>query len=112
MGTAQLSSALNFLGSATTGLGAFSQSFDQFSNPVSGLIQTEISADTTSDLELQKHISSTTDQINAMQRNLAKQIEAADALESAYESQQTELTASLQGLDLVLYGKAIGSPGA
>jgi hypothetical protein len=47
-----------------------------------------------------------------MQQNLSKQIEASDALESEYESQQTELTASLQGLDLVLYGKAAGSPGA
>jgi flagellar hook-associated protein 2 len=112
MSSSQLTNALNFLGSATTGLGAFSQNFDQFSNSVTGLIQTEISSDTTSDTELQKQISTTTDQINAMQQNLAKQIEASDALESAYESQQTELTASLQGLDLVLYGKATGSPGS
>jgi flagellar capping protein FliD len=110
MGSSQITDALKFIGSTTTGLGAFSQSFDQFSNPVTGLIQTEIASDTTSDTELQKHIASTTDQINAMQRNLAKQVEQADALESAYESQQTELTASLQGLDLVLYGKAVGSP--
>jgi flagellar hook-associated protein 2 len=112
MSSSQLTNALNFLGSSTAGLGAFSQNFDQFSNSVTGLIQTEISSDTTSDAELQKHIASTTDQINAMQQNLAKQIEASDALESMYESQQTELTASLQGLDLVLYGKAVGSPGA
>lgn len=112
MSSSQLTDALNFLGSTTTGLGAFSQNFDQFSNSVTGLIQTEIASDTTSDTELQKQISTTTDQINAFQQNLAKQIEASDALESAYESQQTELTASLQGLDLVLYGKAVGSPGS
>jgi hypothetical protein len=47
-----------------------------------------------------------------MQQNLATQIEQADTLESEYESQQTELTATLQGLDLVLYGKAAGSPGS
>jgi flagellar hook-associated protein 2 len=111
MGSSRLTNALNFLGSTSTGLGAFSQSFDQFSNPVTGMIQTEINSDTASDVELQKHIASTTDQINAMQKNLAKQIEASDVLESSYESQQTELTASLQGLDLVLYGKAVGSPG-
>ena len=109
MGSSQITDALNFIGSTTTGLGAFSQSFDQFSNSVTGLIQTEIASDTTSDTELQKHIASTTDQINKMQQNLAKQIEASDAIESAYESQQTELTASIQGLDLVLYGKAAGS---
>jgi len=110
MGSSQLTDALTFLGSTTKGLGAFSQAFDQFGNSVTGLIQTEISSDTASDGTLQKHIDSTTAQINLMQQNLAKQIEASDALESAYESQQTELTASLQGLDLVLYGKALGSP--
>jgi flagellar hook-associated protein 2 len=112
MSSSQVTDALNFLGSTTTGLGAFSQSFDQFSNSVTGLIQTEISSDTTSDADLQKQIDTTTNQINTMQQNLSKQIEASDALESEYESQQTELTASLQGLDLVLYGKAAGSPGA
>jgi flagellar hook-associated protein 2 len=109
MGSSQVTDALSFLGSATTGLGAFSQNFDQFSNSVTGLIQTEITSATTSDADLQKHIDTTTNQINTMQQNLAKQIEASDALESSYESQQTELTASLQGLDLVLFGKAAGS---
>jgi flagellar hook-associated protein 2 len=111
MSSSQITNSLNFLGSTTTGLGAFSQSFDQFSNPVTGMIQTQINSETASDVELQKHIASTTNQINAMQQNLAKQIEASDVLESMYESQQTELTASLQGLNLVLYGKAAGSPG-
>jgi predicted nucleic acid-binding Zn-ribbon protein len=75
------------------------------------LIQTEIASDKKSDSDLQSQIDKTTANINQMQAGLATQIEQADALESAYESQQTELTASLQGLDLVLYGKAAGSPG-
>jgi flagellar hook-associated protein 2 len=112
MSSSQLTDALNFVGSTTSGLGGFSQNFDQFSNSVTGLIQTEIASDTTSDAKFQTQIETTTNQINTMQQNLAKQIEASDALESAYESQQTELTASLQGLDLVLYGKATGSPGS
>jgi flagellar hook-associated protein 2 len=112
MSSSQLTDALNYVGSTTTGLGGFSQNFDQFSNSVTGLIQTEVESDTTSDANLQTQINTTTNQINAMQTNLAKQIEASDALESEYESQQTELTASLQGLDLVLYGKATGSPGS
>ncbi len=109
MSTSQLSDALSYAGSTTTGLGGFSQNFDQLSNSVTGLIETEISSDTTSDTNLQKQIDKTTAQINTMQQNLAAQIEKSDALESSYESQQTELTASLQGLDLVLYGKAAGS---
>ncbi len=109
MSSSQLTDALKYVGSSSTGLGGFSQNFDQFGNTVTGLIQSEITSHTSSDLSLQKQIASTTNQINAMQANLAKQIEASDALESSYESQQTELTASLQGLDLVLYGKAAGS---
>jgi flagellar hook-associated protein 2 len=112
MSSSQLTDALDYVGSATTGLGAFSGTFDQFSDPVTGLIQTEIASDKKSDSSLQSQIDTTTDKINTMQQNLATQIEQADALESEYESQQTELTASLQGLDLVLYGKAAGSPGS
>jgi len=112
MGSSQLNDALNYVGSTTTGLGAFSSTFDGFSDPVTGLIQTEITSDKKSDSDLQSQIDKTTTSINQMQQGLATQIEQADALESSYESQQSELTASLQGLDLVLYGKAAGSPGA
>jgi flagellar hook-associated protein 2 len=112
MSSSQLNDALKFVGSTTTGLGGFSRNFDQFSNSVTGLMQTEIASDTTSDASFQKQIQTTTNQINAMQLNLSRQIEASDTLESEYESQQTELSASIQGLDLVLYGKAAGSPGA
>ena len=112
MSSSQLTDALNYVGSTTTGLGGFSATFAGFSDPVTGLIQTEIASDRKSDSNLQTQIDSTTDKINAMQQNLATRIEQSDALESEYESQQSELTASLQGLDLVLYGKAAGSPGA
>jgi len=109
MGPTELTDALKYVGSTTTGLGAFSGTFDQFSNSVTGLIQTEALGDTNSDANLQSQIISTTASINLMQQNLATRIEQSDALESSYESQQTELTASLQGLDLVLYGKPSGS---
>jgi flagellar hook-associated protein 2 len=109
MNSSQLTDALSYIGSPTTGLGAFSSVFAGFSDPVTGLIQTEIGSDKSSDVNLQTQIDTTTANINTMQQNLATQIERADALESSYESQQTELTASLQGLDLVLYGKSAGS---
>lgn len=109
MSSSQLSDALQYIGSSTTGLGAFSQTFTQFSDPITGLIQTEINGDTTQDQDLQNQITTTTNQINTFQQNMATQIEQADTLESEYESQQTELTASLQGLDLVLYGKNLSN---
>lgn len=105
MGASQLGDALKYIGSSTTGLGAFSQTFTQFSDPITGLIQTQINGDTTQDQHLQTQIATTTNQINTFQQNLAAQIEKADALETQYESQQAQLTASIQGLSLVLYGK-------
>jgi flagellar hook-associated protein 2 len=109
MSSTQLTDALNYIGSQTTGLGGFSQTFDGFSNSVTGSIETEITGDTKQDSNLQSQISTTTDNINRFQQNMATQIEAADTLESEYESQQTELSGSLQGLDLVLYGKSTSS---
>jgi len=105
MGASQLGDALKFIGSTSTGLGTFSQTFAQFSDPITGLIQTEIKGATTQDQHLQSQISTTVNKINAFQQTMASQIEKADTLESEYESQQAELTASIQGLSLVLYGK-------
>jgi flagellar hook-associated protein 2 len=109
MSSTQLTDALKFAGSTTTGLGAFSKTFDQFSSPIDGQIQIEVSGDTTTDTHLQAEILKTTTNIQNMQKGLAKQIEAADALESAYESQQATLNGSLQGLYLVMYGKSTGN---
>lgn len=109
MSTTQVTAALKYAAASTTGLGGFSKTFGQLSDPISGVIQIEIAGDNSSDSHLQDQISTTTARINSMQAALAKQIEAADALESAYESQQTTLKASLQGLNLVLYGKSLGS---
>jgi flagellar hook-associated protein 2 len=106
MSTSQLTDALKYAGSSTSGLGAFSQTFGQISDPAGGVIQIEETGDTNSDTHLQSQIATTTKHINDMQASLAKQIEAADALESAYESQQQTLNGSLQGLYLVLYGKS------
>ena len=40
-----------------------------------------------------------------MQTNLARQLQTADALIAQLQDQQQTLNASLQGLNLVLYGK-------
>jgi flagellar hook-associated protein 2 len=100
----QLASALSFVGSATTGLGGLSQTFQQFSDPTSGLLQTEAKGLATTDQSLQSQITTLTSQMTIMQNNLASQLSSADAAIAELQSQQTELTASLQGLSLVLYG--------
>jgi len=102
---AQINDAFNLLGSATKGLGAFSQSLSQYSDPITGLIKIEQAGIDTTDKSLQGQITTLTDRINAQQASLSKQLAAADAFEARLESQQKGVTASLQGLSLVLYGK-------
>lgn len=103
--SSQISDAFRFVGSATSGLGGFSQTFGQMADPVSGLIQVEESGLQTTDQSLQSQISTLTDRITSMQTNLSAQLESADANIAELQSQQQTLTASLQSLSLVLYGQ-------
>jgi flagellar hook-associated protein 2 len=100
----QLTDALNFIGSATTGLGGLSQTFQELSNPTTGLIAAEANGLSTTDRSLQSQITTLTSRLTLMQDNLASQLSSADAAIAELQSQQSELNASLQGLSLVLYG--------
>jgi flagellar capping protein FliD len=102
---AQLSDAFKFVGSATSGLGGISAALQQYSDPITGLIKTEQDGLTNTDNSIQTQINTLTDRITAMQANLAKQLQAADTLLAELQNQQQTLNASLQGLNLVLYGK-------
>ena len=101
----QIADGLSFVGSAATGLGGFSASFTQFSDPISGLIKTEQDGLTRIDTSIQGHIQTLTDRLTLMQASLASQLQAADAAEAELQAQQKNLTANLQGLSLVLYGQ-------
>jgi flagellar hook-associated protein 2 len=101
----QISDGFKYLGSTTTGFGGFSASLSQYSDPVTGLIQSETSGLKQQDQDLQNQISTLNTQISTMQTNLTAQLEAADAAQAELQNQQTTLTASLQGLSLVLYGR-------
>jgi len=101
----QIADGMKFIGSATTGLGGFSASLTQFSDPVTGLIQTEQQGLSTTDQDIQAHITTLTDRLTAMQTAMAAQLNAADAAVANLTNEQQMLTASLQGLSLVLYGQ-------
>ncbi|HML16596.1 MAG TPA: flagellar filament capping protein FliD [Bryobacteraceae bacterium] len=104
LGSQQISDALTYIGSTTSGLGGFSATLDQFSDPVSGLIQDEVTGLQKTDTDLQTQASTVTTQIETMQTNLVSQLAAADAAEETLQNQQQELSGSLQALSLVLYG--------
>ena len=101
----QLSDAFKFIGSATTGLAGFSQNFTQYSDPVTGLIKVESDGLAQTDQSLQSQISTLNTRINDMQTALAARLQAADSLIAELQSQQQTLNSSLDGLNLVLYGK-------
>lgn len=101
----QLSDAFQFFGSATTGFGALAGSFTELTDPVSGLITIQQQSYSTADQRLQSQIKQLSDQINTMQSNLLQQLEAADAVVAGLESQQQIVTASIQSVNLALYGR-------
>ena len=107
----QIADAFKYVGSATTGLGGLSQQLTQYSDPVSGLIQSEVSGFRIADQDLQTRIVALTTRASTVQTALIKQMEAADAAQAELQSQQQQLTASLQGLNLVLYGKNLSNFG-
>jgi flagellar hook-associated protein 2 len=96
----------SFIGNSTSGLGGLSKSLTQYSDPISGLIRYEQDGIDRTDQSIQKQITAMTDRITDMQTHLSQQLALADSLLSQLESQQKSLTASLQGLNLVLYGKS------
>jgi flagellar hook-associated protein 2 len=101
----QIADAFKYVGSTTTGLGGLSQQLTEYSDPISGLIQSEVSGLKTADQDLQTRIATLTARASTVQAALIKQMEAADAAQAELQSQQQQLTASLQGLSLVLYGQ-------
>ncbi|MEQ1946462.1 MAG: flagellar filament capping protein FliD [Bryobacteraceae bacterium] len=100
-----ITDAFLFLGSATENFAGYSRTLRQVSDPITGLIRAEVDGIDRTDKNIQRQISALTDRVSLMQTNLSRQLETADALLAQIESQQKAVTASLQGLTYVLYGK-------
>lgn len=101
----QISAALDYIGTASTGLGVFASSFTQFSDPISGLIKMEQDGLDRVDRQIQDQIDKISARIDVMQKGLLQKLQLADTLLATLESQQTQLTAGLDSLNYVLYGK-------
>jgi flagellar hook-associated protein 2 len=104
LSSSQISAAFTFLGSASTGLGGFSQQFASITDPLSGLIATQQAGYKQTDQNLQNQISSLNDRIGILQKALTAQLEAADAFEAQLQSQQNQLTATIQSLNFTSFG--------
>jgi flagellar hook-associated protein 2 len=107
LSTSQIQGALAYFGSSTTGFGLLAQKFTSLTDPISGAIKLEEDGFDRQDTHLQSQITTLTLRINTMQTNLSAQLEKADTLLAGLESQQSMLTASVQSLNYVLYGKQV-----
>ncbi len=104
MDDARFQSALAFLKS-DGGLANLASQFTAFSDLDNGLIQQQIDEFDTADLRMSKQIEEMTARINSMQESLLVRLQQADALLAMLDSQRSMLDASLQGLNVVLFGK-------
>lgn len=102
--TSQISSALNLLGTSTTGIGGLQQVFDQITNSTSGSIASQQSQWQTTVTNLSNQITTKTAQIQANEQTLDQQLQAADASVADLTTQQSELSAEITSLDYTSYG--------
>ncbi|MGB6945240.1 MAG: flagellar filament capping protein FliD [Bryobacteraceae bacterium] len=106
-----ISDAFKFLGSASTGFAALASNFTQLTDPITGLIQAQIDGYQTENTDLGNEITTAQAQAAAVQASATSQAEAADALVAQLEQQQTDLDASIQSVNYVLYGRQVGADG-
>lgn len=92
----------------STGLGSEVSRLDSFTDSVTGLAKVQLNQYTTTDSRLNNQISVLEERINAIQISYQQRLQAADALLGQIESQKTIVSASIDSLNLLLYGKREG----
>jgi flagellar hook-associated protein 2 len=104
----RLKEVIGFLGSSTTGLAALTSRFTELSDPITGLIRSQITALDETDARLAEQIIAMTDRVSTMQITLLAKLQAADGLLARLENQQGMLTASIDSLNMLTNGKNEG----
>lgn len=107
----QISDAYKFLGSSSSGFAALASNFTQLSDPTSGTIETQISGYQSEITSLQDQITNAEAHVTQVEQTATQQMEAADALVAELQQQQTEVDASIQSVNYVLYGRQVSVDG-
>jgi flagellar hook-associated protein 2 len=107
----QIADAYKFLGSANSGFAALASNFTQLTDPISGVIETQISGYQSEETSLQSQITTAQAYVTQVQQTATQQMEAADALVAELQQQQSDLDASIQSVNYVLYGRQVGVDG-
>lgn len=88
-----------------TGLGQFTRATSAFSEDVTGLAALQLEQYDRSDSRISEQIIRTEERINLLRQNYLTKLQAADALLGQFESQRSIVGASIESLNLVLYGR-------
>jgi len=107
----QIADAYTFLGSSSSGFAALAGNFTQLSDPVSGVIETQVSGYETEETSLQDQVTTAEAYVTQVQQTATQQMEAADALVAELQQQQTDVDASIQSVNYVLYGRQVSVDG-
>ncbi len=107
----QISSAFQFLGSANSGFASLASNFTQLTDPITGMIQAQISGYETTNTDLSNEITTAEAYATQVQQDATTQAEAADALVAQLESEQNIVDSSVQSVNYVLYGRQVGANG-
>jgi flagellar hook-associated protein 2 len=103
----QVSDALGFLGSSSSGFASLANNFTELTDPVSGLIEMQQAGYTSENTELTNQITTMNAQVSQVQANETAQLQAADALCAQLESEQNTVSASIESIDYVDFGKQV-----
>jgi flagellar hook-associated protein 2 len=107
----QISDAFKFLGSSSTGFAALASNFTQLTDPISGMIQTQIDGYQSTNTELGNEITTAEAKVTRVQQSATAQAEAADALVAELQQKQSALDSSIQSVNYVLYGRQVSANG-
>jgi len=104
MSSSQLEAAFSWAGSSTSGFASLANVFNQLGDPVSGMIQQEVSGDQNTETNLNNQINLKATAVSQMQQNLQLQLAAADSMIADLESQQNMLNTTIEAMNYDTYG--------
>lgn len=104
-----LQDALAFFGDGSTGFSALESRLTALSDPTSGTLAALVESYDRTDKRLTDQITAIYDRVNAMQQTLMARLQAADTLLASLDGQKSMLTATIESLNTVSYGKRSSS---
>lgn len=105
LSSTEFESAMDLMGTTSTGFGALAARLDEISNPFTGLIQKQQESLAEGDSRIDGQIAAIQERILVMQQTMSLKLQHADLLISQFSAQQSQLEAVIQSLNTVTFGK-------